>query len=192
MSNYTSSPGAPSIPLSINELPLRPLSTHAIIDKGVLDFFSATIVLYLLPRYAIKNMKLEKRSMTCRGAVLIVVAVIKYDPNSHIDTVFDQFSETFKKLRVSARKITLGMPLRGIGHVREIDPSLFPSTSEEPDGRNESEGKASNASLSVSLCKCLAVCHEGDLHTLARFSTPFSPPSSPVHPPGPRSLLDHV
>lgn len=109
MSNYTSSPGTPpppGIPLSINELPL--LSTHAIIDKGVLDFFSATIVLRFLPRYAIKNMKLEKGSMTCRGAVLIVVAVIKYDPNSHIGTVFDQFSETFKKLRVSARKITLG------------------------------------------------------------------------------------
>ena len=98
MSNYTSSPGASSIPLSINELPLQPLSTHAIIDKGVLDFFSATIVLCFLPRYAVKNMKLEKRSMRCRGVVLVAVVVIKYDPNSHTDMVFDQFFETFKKL----------------------------------------------------------------------------------------------
>lgn len=39
--------------------------------------------------------------------------------------------------------------------------------------RNESEGEAptSNASLSVSLCKCQAVC-QGNLHTLAR-PTPF-------------------
>lgn len=55
---------------------------------------------------------------------------------------------------------------------------------EEPDDRNESKGKASNASLSVSLCKCLAVCHEGDLHTLARFNLPQPSPYS-FRPAGP-------
>lgn len=54
--------------------------------------------------------------------------------------------------------------------IRKIDFALFLFSRKSR--RNESEGKAStsNASLSVSLCKCQAVC-QGDLHTLG--SRPF-------------------
>lgn len=90
---------------------------------------------------------------------------IEYELNFRSNIgIFDEFFETLTTCEYGSVKLFLA-------DVQEDRfRTLFFSRESR---RNESEGEAptSNASLSVSLCKCQAVC-QGNLHTLARPS-PF-------------------